>query len=157
MLISITWWWLLKESLWIKILIGGLFKIFFQTFSFSIENNLWLFFFSLSPLWSLMICFMYFLWILTKDAISQNHLAKHHVGHGTAREVSRWRKAVMGFPDPDACPYCALHPLGRSRTTPLPFPICNLLTHLSQIPMCFGHEVRRWRRGNESGIAGLGV
>lgn len=156
MLISITWWWLLKESLWIKILIGCLFKIFFQTFSFSIENNLWLFF-SLPHLWSLMICFMYFLWILTKDAISQNHLAKHGVGHGTAREVSRWRKAIMGFPDPDACHYCALHPLGRSCTSPLPFPICNLLTGSSQIPMCFGHEVRRWRRGNGSVIAGLGV
>lgn len=156
MLISITWWWLLKESLWIKILIGWLFKIFFHTFSLSIENNLWLLL-SLSHLWNLMICFMYFLWILTKDAIRQNHLAKHDAGRGTAREVSRWRKATIGFPDPDACHYCALHPLGTPRPAPLPFLIHNLLTRLSQMPMCFGHEVRRWRRGNGNVIAGLGV
>lgn len=55
----------------------------------------------------------------------------------------------MGFPGPDACHYCALHPVCHSCTIPLPVPNCNRLTHLSQIPMCFGHEVRRWRRRGE--------
>lgn len=131
-------------------------RSFFQTFSFSFLNNLWIFFlFSCS--WNLMACFIYFLWFSTKDAISQNHLAIHDVGHGTARKVSRWRKAIMGFPGPDACHYCALHPFCLTDATLLPWPICNLLTSLSQKPMCFGHEVRRWRRGNRDIIAGLGV
>lgn len=101
--------------------------------------------------------FMYFLWISTKDAISQNRLAKQDVGHGTARKVSRWRKAVMGFPGPHPCHYCALHPLSCSCAVPLPLPTCNLLTRLAHIPMCFGHEVRRWRRGNGDIIAVRGV
>lgn len=41
-------------------------------------------------------------------------------------------------------------------TAPLPSPNCAMLTRLSHIPMCFGHEVRRWRRGDRNGIAGLG-
>lgn len=38
----------------------------------------------------------FFLWISTSRAIRQNHLAKHSFGHGTARKVSRWWKAIMG-------------------------------------------------------------
>lgn len=155
MLISITWWWLLKERLWIKMLIGWLFKIFFSNFFFPL--CIICDFISFSHLWKLTIRFTYFLWVSTEDAISQNHLAKHDVGHGTARKVSRWRKAIVGFPGPDACHYCVLHPLCCSYTTPLPLPICSLLTRSSQIPMCFGHEVRRWRRGDGNAVAGLGV
>lgn len=61
--------------------------------------------------------------------------------------VSRsWCLSVLcPSPYPGSCP------------TPLRLPICSVLTLLPQIPMCFGHEVWRWRRGNGSVIAGLGV
>lgn len=54
---------------------------------------------------------MHFPGISTKEAICQNHLAKHNIGYRTTRKVSRWRNAIMGLPGPHACHYDALHPL----------------------------------------------
>lgn len=64
---------------------------------------------------------MHFLGMSTKDAISQNHLAKQDVGHGAARKVSRSRKAVTEFPGPMlviAAPFTLPPPLHPS--PPLP-------------------------------------
>lgn len=125
-----------------------------QTSSFSFVNNLGFFFHSLICLTlqsALCISLESALRMLSVKIIWQNKMLameqqERFQGQGRQSQGFQARCLSLLRPSP------RLHPC----TAALPSPNCSMLTRSSQTPMCFGHEVRGWRRGNGNVIAGLG-
>lgn len=132
MLISVTWWWLLKESLWIKLLIGWLFRIFFlfQISQFLCKYAMFFFFFLFGILF---FSFKELDNLLYVFPLNQHIACYQSKSFGRAwcwpwnsKKGFKVKEGDHGVVSLGALHSCALHPLWSSGNEPLS-PTCSPL------------------------------